>query len=83
MLAEPLSFKECLKMQAWMFVPIVGFVFAIMWAVGNDEINPNKRNYWRAYWIYAGIMYAIVMVMYILIILLTVMIGFFAAMMMS
>lgn len=46
---SPLSFIDCLKMLLWLLVPVANIILPIVWAVGGDKVNLNKRNFWRAY----------------------------------
>lgn len=46
---KPLSFSDYLKMLLWLLVPVANIILPIVWAVGGDKINLNKRNFWRAY----------------------------------
>ena len=64
---RPLTITEYLKMLLWLLVPIVNIIFQIKWAIGGDNINLNKRNFWRAYWIYFGIIFTFVLLICILV----------------
>ena len=74
---KPLTITEYLKMLLLLLVPVVNIIFPIKWAVGDDKINLNKRNFWRAYWIYFGIVFGFSLV---IIIACIVMIGFVGGM---
>lgn len=74
---KPLTITEYLKMLLWLLVPIVNVILPIKWAIGDDSINLNKRNFWRAYWIYFGIAFVISLV---IVIGCTLMIGFVGGM---
>ena len=56
-LTRPLTFGEYFKMYLWLLIPVAGFIFTIIWAVGGDNVNLNKRNFWRAYWIVYGVVF--------------------------
>lgn len=55
-----MSIKDWLITFVIMMIPIVNLVMMIIWAIKAE--NPNKRNYFIATWI----MFAIMMVLYII-----------------
>lgn len=72
-LTRPLTFGEYFKMYLWLLIPVVGFIFTIIWAVGGDNVNLNKRNFWRAYWILYGIVFilCIIIIIFLFLVLFT------------
>lgn len=58
--APVMSIKEWLITLIIIAIPVVGFVMAIIWAIQAD--NPNKRNYFIAFWIFTAIMMVLMIV---------------------
>jgi hypothetical protein len=53
--APVVSFGQWLGTFFLLLIPIVGFVLSLIWCF-SDDVNPSKRNFARAYWIYSLIM---------------------------
>jgi len=52
--------------QLMAMIPIAGFIFMIMWAIGGNEVPIWKSNYARAYFIMMAIGVGIAILMWIL-----------------
>ena len=60
---ENMSVKEWLVTLLLMSIPVVNLVLMVIWAIGTNE-KESKKNYFRAYWIYTGIVTAIMFVIF-------------------
>ncbi len=51
----PLSVGGFMITQLVLMIPIVGFIMAIVWAVGGQNTNVNRTNFCRSYFIWLAI----------------------------
>ena len=68
--APIVSVKEWLITNLIMMIPLVNIVMTLVWAFGSNT-NPNKANYFKA----ALILFAIVMVIYLVLVVAVVIFG--------
>lgn len=58
-----LSLGQYIGMMFLAAIPIVGFIFMLIWSFGSD-VNPNKKNWARATLIIGGISTVLIMIIY-------------------